>query len=304
MIPQVLYIRTTNSCNAKCFMCNFWKLPRTYIQRFQFIEVLDLFKSVKMVRFTGGEPLLCPNLPQFVEICRSRGIFTSIITNGFLLEKKIDTLAEHGLNQVVISIDGSTAELHDKLRGVSGLYSKVVAALNKISTKYPHIHTRVNTVVSAQNIHDLPNLSLWLDKHNVEQWAIIPIKKESYMWPNHISYNSFKDAYEKFQSSIKNCHVELLGYSSEWARNTEKFWLGEEQMRPRQYCYYSQVVAYYNPFEGRIFSCNCLPHRNSNSERESTWYFEHGHEECTGCEPLNAWISDNYNKIGSNILIF
>lgn len=71
----------------------------------QFRNVLSQFESVELVRFTGGEPLLCDQLPQYIRMCHELGIKTSVITNGLLLEDKLSSLVDNGLNQIIITTD-------------------------------------------------------------------------------------------------------------------------------------------------------------------------------------------------------
>lgn len=304
---KVLYLRINNYCNVKCFMCDFWKFPLIDIEEDQFEKVLGMVDGLELIRFTGGEPLMCNKLPLYIQRCHEKRIKTSIVTNGLILNEKIENMVKCGLNQVVISVDGSTPELHDSLRGKPGLFAKIEKALDKISREYPMMRTRVNTVVSEKNIHDLPQLAIWLDKHNVEQWSIIPIKLDNYQWSERISFEDFKSRYIDFQKAAKNSNVTMMGYSASWAGNTTEFWSGKSFIRPTGACHLSRIMSFYDPFTDHFYPCNCIPHRklsfNSYIE-DALWYFKHGHEYCTGCEPLNAWCSDNPEKLDSDILNF
>ena len=305
---NVLYIRVSQYCNARCFMCDFWKNKKSEIEEEQFEEVFNKFKKIEMVRFTGGEPLLCEKLPEYVAKCHSKGIKTSIITNGLILDKKIDTLVKNGLDQIVISVDGSTSELHDSLRGVKGLFEKIDKTLKMIKKDYPSLLTRVNTVVSEKNIADISNIVRWLDENCVKQWSIIPIKLDKHKWCNLMKFEEFKREYINFQNAIKDSNVELMGYSAEWAgKDIKQFWEGDCFIRPKGDCNITKKVTFYNPFEKCFYPCNCIPHRKDtfdNSEEENNWYFKHGHEFCKGCEPLNAFCADFPEKIDENIFNF
>ena len=304
---KVLYLRTNQYCNARCFMCDFWKNIKAEITEEQFENVLNMKEKIEMIRFTGGEPLLCKKLPQYIAKCHSRGIKTSVITNGLILDDKLDELVKNGLDQVVISVDGSTSELHDSLRGTKGLWEKIDRTLERIAKEYPALHTRVNTVVSEKNLSDLACLVRWLDKHHVEQWSIIPIKLDEHKWHNKISLEDFKREYLLFQKAIEDCKIELLGYSADWAGNIEDFWQGKGNIRPKGNCYITRMVAFYDPFTDHLYPCNCIPHRKQsfcNRKEEKDWYFENGHSYCIGCEPLNAYCADFPEKIEENIFNF
>lgn len=304
---KVLYVRINQYCNAHCFMCDFWKNGKIEITDDQFENILNTIKNVELIRFTGGEPLLCRKLPEYIKKCHSKGIKTSIITNGLILNEKIDDLVKNGLDQVIISVDGSTPELHDKLRGIDGLWKKIDTVLEHIKNEYPSLQTRVNTVVSEENISDMANIARWLDKHNVKQWSIIPIKLNNHKWSDKITLEDFKREYINFQKTIKDCKVHLMGYSANWAENIENFWEGKTYIRPKGNCYITNMVAFYDPFTEYFYPCNCIPHRKlffDTKQEEKEWYFKHGHEYCKGCEPLNAYCSDYPEKIDENIFNF
>lgn len=304
MMSEVLYIRVNKNCNARCFMCDFWKNAKKEITREQFEDILFQFKSVKMVRFTGGEPLLCNDLPQYISKCHKLGIKTSVITNGLLLKDKLKSLVESGLDQVIISIDGPVADIHNQIRGVNGIFEKIEEALITICNEYPNMHTRVNTVVSDSNIRYLAQFVKLLEYYHVEQWSIIPIKMDGYMWRDKISFADFRKYYEKFQNEIKYTKVKLLGYSSIWAGNIEKYWGGETTIHPKRECNLVRKMSFYDPFTAHVYPCNCVPHRGkffSDAQNERDWYFENGYKYCRGCEPLNAYCSDFPQVMESSI---
>src|SRR5712672_4799682 len=67
-------------------------------------HLADLGTSV--VAFSGGEPMLHPDLDVLMRRIRSRGMMAGLITNGyFLVPKRIEELNEAGLDFLQISID-------------------------------------------------------------------------------------------------------------------------------------------------------------------------------------------------------
>ena len=64
---KVLYVRINQYCNAHCFMCDFWKNGKIEITDDQFENILNTIKNVELIRFTGGEPLLCRKLPEYIK---------------------------------------------------------------------------------------------------------------------------------------------------------------------------------------------------------------------------------------------
>lgn len=84
------------------------------------------------IAFMGlGEPLLHPRFPDMVRAAKERGLRTEVTTNALLLD---DTMAaallEAGLDQLVVSIDGASAEAFGRVRGVS--LSRVVENVSRL----------------------------------------------------------------------------------------------------------------------------------------------------------------------------
>ena len=100
--PRVLIVRLLEACNAGCFMCGFSRSIDDY--RFGLAETRLLLDEVvttriKVIRFTGGEPLLVGELPAMIAAIREAGIHTSLITNGWFLPERARDLTAAGLHQ-------------------------------------------------------------------------------------------------------------------------------------------------------------------------------------------------------------
>jgi len=127
--PLLVHYYITSKCNAKCEFCDIWKADGGKNAKIE--DVLPNLAAArklgaKFVDFTGGEPLLNPNLPQFLESAKKLGFITSVTTNAILFEKYANKLSAK-IDLLHFSIDG-TRETHDKIRGVKS-FDKVIAAI-------------------------------------------------------------------------------------------------------------------------------------------------------------------------------
>lgn len=109
-----LRISVTDRCNLRCVYCmpaeGISLISHDQILRYEEItEIVRLAAAhgIREVRLTGGEPLVRPDLPDLVRMMASiRGIEDiSLTTNGLLLEKMAQPLAEAGLKRVNVSLD-------------------------------------------------------------------------------------------------------------------------------------------------------------------------------------------------------
>jgi MoaA/NifB/PqqE/SkfB family radical SAM enzyme len=106
--PLLVQIIPIRRCNIDCGYCNeFDKISgpvpaATMRQRID--KLADLGTSV--VAFSGGEPMLHPDLDDLIRHIRGRGMMAGLITNGyFLVPKRIEELNHAGLDFLQISID-------------------------------------------------------------------------------------------------------------------------------------------------------------------------------------------------------
>ena len=326
MGPKLMFIRVSENCNGGCFMCNYAHKNDSYNISKEEVEYLisEMNKqgSYKMARFTGGEPLINKDLCHFIKRFKEEGYLTSIITNGFLLPVVGEDIAKAGLDQVIISIDGSKDEYNDELRGLRNSISRIKEGIKIIRSINPKINIRANTVASSKNISDLKDIHKLLNELDFDCWSIIPIRGKSSVWEED-KIDEYKKIYNEFiESQKKYDKPHLLGYSKMWAgRNdeeiTETFKNGF-RISPTNKCIYVDNLRFYIPDKKLLVPCNCAAHRINQIDTDyskeenifkqadimADWLRENGPTHCTGCEPLNAYLSDHPEVIDENIFEF
>jgi radical SAM protein with 4Fe4S-binding SPASM domain len=81
----------------------------------------------------GGEPLLHRHAVDLIDYIKNKDLHCLMITNGSLLNTHGGKLIESGIDELNVSIDGA-GQLHDKIRGMAGLYDKISAGLKEIAS--------------------------------------------------------------------------------------------------------------------------------------------------------------------------
>jgi len=109
-----LRISVTDRCNFRCTYCMpaeglAW-LPRSEILSFEELtRALSVFVrlGVRSIKVTGGEPTVRADLPSLVRMFREAGpeLDISITTNGVLLDRLAEPLAEAGVDRATVSCD-------------------------------------------------------------------------------------------------------------------------------------------------------------------------------------------------------
>ena len=98
--------------------------------------------------FSGGEPLLHPDLDRLIAHVRSRGMMAGMITNGYLLTpQRVNQLNDAGLDHMQISIDNVMPD------EVSKKSLKVLDKKLQILSEYALFHVNINSVLGG-GIHN------------------------------------------------------------------------------------------------------------------------------------------------------
>jgi MoaA/NifB/PqqE/SkfB family radical SAM enzyme len=148
------YFEVANRCNSKCATCPLTFSPQEAARQLS----LDEFKSLvaqlpdlrRAVLQGVGEPLLNRDLAPMIAHLNRRGVYTVFNTNAALLTRRRQVeLVHSGLDELRISLDGSSPETYLKIRGIPA-FDRVVENVGEM------VRTR-SGLASAT-----PRISIWM----------------------------------------------------------------------------------------------------------------------------------------------
>jgi MoaA/NifB/PqqE/SkfB family radical SAM enzyme len=151
-------IRLGFRCNARCGFCYYQELLDNPVEREPTSEALrEKLAALRAlgaseVEFTGGEPTIRPDLSSLVEFAVELGFTNiSIITNGLRISNPAYAarLQKAGINDVLFSIHGHTAELHDQHTKIPGSFAKILKAYTNMRDL--GVRCRTSTTVTGLN---------------------------------------------------------------------------------------------------------------------------------------------------------
>lgn len=162
---NMVYYAITDGCNLRCPYC-YASSEKCLPGELATAESLDLVSQVAdlgagTIVFTGGEPMLRKDLFQIVEHARDSGLKANIITNATMIRTAATARRFADLfGLVTVSLDGGTAETHDRTRG-KGAFARTRKAVRLLNDA--GVAPAINHIVTSQNIDELEDFASFLD---------------------------------------------------------------------------------------------------------------------------------------------
>ena len=153
--PYTLVAELTYACPLHCVYCSNpvdFARHRDVLDTATWRRVLREAErlGVVQVNFTGGEPLLRPDLEALVEEARALDLYTNLITSGLPLERaRLERLRRLGLDNVQVSIQDARPAESDRIAGREAFHRKLEVARWVKELGFP---LTVNTVLHRENL--------------------------------------------------------------------------------------------------------------------------------------------------------
>src|SRR6202165_5962406 len=134
--PIEAYVEVANRCNSKCATCPLTFSPQENARQLSLDEFKALVAQLPDLRravLQGvGEPLLNRDLAPMIAHLKQRDVYTVFNTNAALLTRRRQVdLVRSGLDELRVSLDGSTPETYLKIRGIPA-FERVVDNLGEM----------------------------------------------------------------------------------------------------------------------------------------------------------------------------
>ena len=157
-----LVFELTGACNQCCRFCyNYWRdgsgpiAPPDPSQARKTLKKLLSQASVGNLSFSGGEPLLLPNIHDLVLRARFKGCKVNVLTNGTLLtDDALENFRSLGVGTIQIPLLSADASVHDYLTNLPGSCSMALDALRRAGDAGIGAAVLVITRVNAPGVAD------------------------------------------------------------------------------------------------------------------------------------------------------
>ena len=156
-IPVAVRWNLLSRCVSRCEYCNLWKRSSSSdeLTTSQIKDGLEQLAALGATRisFSGGEPLLRPDIGEIVSYAAKLGISPSMNSSGFFLEQRIDSLAD--LDLLKISLDGPES-IHNRTRGREDAFFTAMSAAKLAKERLRKISFA--TTITRFNVNSLQEI--------------------------------------------------------------------------------------------------------------------------------------------------
>ena len=196
-----IYIEITNNCNLHCSFCSPVRKPRRIMTQEEYEEILNKIKDYTdyIYLHVKGEPLLHPQIIEFIKIAEKYQLKVNLTTNGILLPKYVEQLANcKNLNKINISLHcendlptyfedvfQSVEKLPNSMTVIYRLWTLNNNKLDEKSTKiverikdYYQLSTEIVDKIKNENNIKISS-TIYVDKDNEFVWPSITSNKSS-----------------------------------------------------------------------------------------------------------------------------
>lgn len=185
---------------------------------------------IYLLMYFQGEPYLNKDFLDMAKYSASKGIYTATSTNAhYLTDENARKTVESGIQEVLISIDGTTQEVYEQYR-VGGKLEKVLEGVENLVKWRKELKSRtpfilIQFLVVKPNEHQIPDVqalgkSLGVDKVVLKTAQIYDFEKGNPLIPHNDKYSRYKSDGKgnyAIKNSLKNqCWKMWMGSEITW----------------------------------------------------------------------------------------
>ena len=157
--PIAMLAELTHRCPLSCPYCS---NPLEMARKDSELDTevwADVFRQaakigVLQLHLSGGEPAARRDLEDLTRAAHEAGLYTNLITSAIgLTPRRLDALEAAGLDHIQLSLQGTNAQLADKIGGYRGGFDRKMQAAQEIAKR--GIPLTLNAVMHRQNLDDL-----------------------------------------------------------------------------------------------------------------------------------------------------
>jgi heme b synthase len=217
-IPQVRLVawETTRNCNLACIHCRASATCGPYqgeLGTSAAFQLLDQIAEIgkPIIILTGGEPLLREDIFEIAAHGRQIGLRMVMAPNGTLITPDTaQKIVDSGIQRISISLDGATADSHDRFRGVEGAFNGALEGIR--NARKAGVEFQINTTITKANLDQIPLIlqlseSLGAVAHHI--FLLVPTGRGKYILDQTIDAREYEKTLNWFYDQREKTTLQL-----------------------------------------------------------------------------------------------
>ncbi len=184
---RLLFWESTIRCNLTCAHCRRVESDETAYRDLSSAQAKDLIGQLAelgkgqpmmpVLVFSGGEPLCREDLFELIGQAKAAGITPALATNGTLIDASVaGRIHDSGVARVSVSLDGATAEVHNRLRRLAGSFERAIEGTGYLrDAKVPFQINLTLTRHNAGQLQQVYDLAKSLGAVAVHIFMLVPV---------------------------------------------------------------------------------------------------------------------------------
>jgi len=210
--PKWIALEVTRRCNFRCVHCR--SASEVEVEGHPDLSTEETFRILDdiasytqaVVVLSGGEPMLREDIFDIAAHGSKKGLRMALATNGFLVtEDTCRKIKESGIKVVSLSLDGSTADVHDDFRNQKGAFEGTINAARLF--KQHNIEFVINSSFTKRNQEEIPATYRLAKEIGATAWymfMVIPTGRGEELMSELISGDDYEDILEWHYEMEKN----------------------------------------------------------------------------------------------------
>lgn len=178
--PFTVAWEITRACALACLHCRASAQPRrdplelTTEESFSLIDQIAGMGNPILV-ITGGDPLMRRDVFDLIRYATKRGLRVSFSPSATALLNRdnLQKARDAGAMRLHLSLDGSTADIHDAFRQVRGSYDRTLDGMR--IARQVGLSLQIGTTVTRRNLADLPAIAELISGYGALMWSVFSL---------------------------------------------------------------------------------------------------------------------------------
>lgn len=177
--PMLVFWEVTRACQLACHHCRASATAQALPGELTGEEGRNLIDQVAgfgrpfpILVLTGGDCLLRKDIFELVDYAVAKGIPVAMSPSvtPMLTQDAIQRMVDSGVKAVSLSLDGSSSETHDGIRGIPGHFDQTIPAIRALVAA--GLTVQINTTVMSRNIHELAEIAAIVSETGANIWEV------------------------------------------------------------------------------------------------------------------------------------